>query len=100
MIKLHGPLPQRWAGEPFVARVAADPGRPAALHGREALLAPPGATQPPAGFRAYLRTDGSQAEGESAGGPVVDLPASLGHLADGDVVRVNPAAGQVWVMYR
>ena len=58
-------------------------------------------TELPAGFRAYLTESGadlSQMSGEC--GQVYSLPTALEHLSDGDIVRISPQVGDIWVMYR
>lgn len=94
MIKLHARLDRRIDAEPFVARVAR--GRGGGDRAREALFLddPDGVAD--AGYRAYLALEGRRSRAADAW----PIPASLDHLSDGDVVRISPRSGDLWVMYR
>src|SRR5262245_43174267 len=50
----------------------------------------------PAGYGPYL----SFVHGESARPPVYAMPSELSYLEDGDIIRINPRRGHLWVMYR
>jgi len=99
LIKLHARLGKRLDAEPFVARVsrgrpdgAADPAREVQfLDGPEGYAA---------GRRAYLVAEGADAPPLPAGAEAWPLPEALHHLTDGDVVRISPRSGELWVMYR
>ena len=102
MIKLHARLSDKWEAAPFVARITLNHLRPEALRGRELLLAG-SAEDLPAGFLAYLIPQGTELASRKPGpsnGRALNLPDSLGYLREGDIVRVNPRAGEVSVMYR
>jgi His-Xaa-Ser system radical SAM maturase HxsC len=95
MIKLHARLARREDADPFVARVArGDSGRPPVLEREVLFVDRPEAVVP--GYRGYLVAEGSE-------GTMADawpIPAPLQYLADGDVIRISPRAGDLWVMYR
>src|SRR5690348_1913289 len=99
MIKLHGRLGTRRNADPFVARVArgdvAHPPDPE----REIRVVEPGEARPP-GYRAYLlaRSAGDHPPPEHP--DVWPVPESLDHLSDGDIIRISPRSGELWVMYR
>lgn len=81
---LHGRLAHCWEAEPSVARVTYDPsgvGRP-----DHCLIT----TDRNDTFR--LSFDG--------GHQVHPLPSELSHLSEGDIIRINPRRGELWVMYR
>ena len=101
MIKLFGRITPTWDDAPFVARVTTDLERPIHDREQEVLLWHGDSACTATGFRAYLCTGYACAVGcGSFAGPVVHLPASLGYLADGDIVRISPRGGDLWVMYR
>lgn len=50
----------------------------------------------PPGYGAYL----SFTPSESVSPPIYAMPPELSYLEDGDVIRINPRRGHVWVMYR
>ena len=98
MIHLHAKIARQCDGEPFVVRVATNPLRPVALRNREAFLPAGGEVDLPPDFLAYLLPVGTRPVGDVR--TVFDIPDSLNHLADGDIVRINPRGGEIWVMYR
>ena len=100
MIKLHAKFTPRWHAEPFVARVTTNRALPAALRDRQLLLADDG--EDLSGYRGFAACLVRATSGDWRDAPdrVIALPADLSYLADGDVVRVNPVAGALWVMYR
>src|SRR5262245_15557730 len=99
MIKLHARLGKRCDAEPFVARVARtetgrSPGRD-----REILLVDRRQPLTP-GYRAYLVAEGLDGGPDLADPEIWPIPESLLHLSDGDIVRISPRSGELWVMYR
>jgi len=96
-IHLHAKMTRQFDDEPFIVRVSTNPSRSAPMREREALLGP-GQADPPLGFRAYLFSGGSPRVARAEG--TFDVPNSLNHLTDGDIVRINPRGGELWVMYR
>lgn len=107
-LKLSGNLGRRWSAPPFVARLNTRGTEVAlALRAHTALLL--GAAEPAGevtpGLAAVFRhaPDGSVDTGaalEPSNGGERQLPAALGYLKAGDIVRVSPAAGEVRVLYR
>lgn len=96
MLALRGKLSHSWEGDPFVARVTTNSMLPFAVRGQHVLLRSSSEGPGDDGFPLVL-----------APGPVPDhgtrvagIPDSLRHLADGDVVQVNPKAGTIFVLYR
>src|SRR4051794_7705906 len=99
MIKLHGRLGKRVDAEPFVARVARPGADRPADRDREALFVNgPGPVEP--GYRAYLVADGPASGPIPAGSHAWPIPGPLQHLSDGDIIRISPRSGELWVMYR
>lgn len=101
MIKLDAKLSDQWDADPFIVRVQSSgaDGLPA---GNEALLVDCGQNKSE-GFRAYLLRagcEGSTSGNTQAGGSTIVLPPALEYVSDGDIVRVSPRAGEIWVMYR
>jgi len=99
MIALHGSIGGRWRAEPFVARTTTAADRPAAMRQQEALLLREASAATPSGFRCYLAADGVPRDslGQS---PVIPLPSQMGYVDDGDIIRVEPVAGRMSVLYR
>lgn len=96
MLRLSERTGTRWDGEPFVARLSTDPRRAAVLREQEVFLG--NGDMPPSGFRAYLDFDGeSRCRGQS---PVLSVSSRLNYLRDGDILYINPRAGEVSVLYR
>lgn len=80
----------------FVARVRAPGSRPAVDGSSEALLVVD--EHPPIpGFRGYLALDGWSGEETPE---LFRVPPAMGYLADGDIVRVDPARATLAVLYR
>lgn len=99
MIKLHARLGRRRDAEPFVARVARPGTSGPADRDREVQVVDrPEAMIP--GYRAYLVAGGFEANLLPAVSEVWPIPAALDHLSDGDIVRISPRSGELWVMYR
>lgn len=84
-IQLHARL-SPWAGEPRVLRLVA-PGRNGT-----------GVSEADAELRRAGETGGLELVAPDA--EAVQLPAELGYLEDGDIVRVHPADGSIGVVYR
>ena len=99
MITLHARLGKRCDAEPFIARVArgSAAGLPNAEH--EALFVDQREALIP-GYRAYLVSDGFNESLTSANPDIWPIPESLHHLSDGDIIRISPRSGELWVMYR
>ena len=99
MIRLHARLGKRRDEEPFVARVArAGDGRPPD-HDREVLFVDRLEDLVP-GYRAYLVAEGLEEGVPPANAEFWPIPAPLRYLSDGDIVRISPRSGELWVMYR
>jgi His-Xaa-Ser system radical SAM maturase HxsC len=99
MIKLHARLGKRRDADPFVARVARDRGGGPPDHDRETLYVNRGEALTP-GYRAYLLA-GTPGDGPRPANPDTwPVPESLHHLSDGDIIRISPRSGELWVMYR
>ncbi|WP_206108260.1 His-Xaa-Ser system radical SAM maturase HxsC [Paludisphaera soli] len=98
MIKLHARLEKRLDAEPFVARVAR--GRGGGRGDLREVQFVDGQDEPSPGYGGYLLAEGLE-EGPWAARPDAwPIPEALGHLSDGDVVRISPRSGELWVMYR
>ncbi len=94
---LHARLARTWSGEPMVLRVTADPATSAAQS--HALLVDMLHADVPNGFGVYFyrqHTDQPSHLHELA----FELPNELNYLEEGDILRVNPSRGELWVMYR
>ncbi len=99
MIKLHARLGKRVDAEPFVARVARPSADRPADREREALLVD-GARPVDPGYLAYLVVDGEGAQAIPSDLHAWPIPESLHHLSEGDIIRISPRSGELWVMYR
>jgi His-Xaa-Ser system radical SAM maturase HxsC len=101
MIQLNARIGKTWVGEPFVARVTTNRDLPEPLRDREAIVLSDCASAP-TGFRAILHRGKTHDDDRviSEQRPVLPLPASLDHLSDGDVIRVVPHHGEMFVLYR
>jgi len=98
MIKLNVRLAKRQDAEPFIVRVVRSHAPPVTPQGKEAFYIESSGIRP-VGYVCYLCPDSDAASSQNAN-DVWPLPDSLQYLADGDVVRINPRLGEVWVMYR
>lgn len=99
MIKLHARLGTRRDADPFVARVARNANVRSPDCDSEVLFVDRPETLIP-GFRGYLVADGFD-EGLQAVGPEIwPIPEFLHHLSDGDIIRISPRSGELWVLYR
>lgn len=92
---LHGQIQPRRDLEPAVLRVTRNP-HTESPH-KHALLCD-AVDAPSAGFAAYLWKAACSPHRLPANGFCLSAP--LSHLADGDIIRINPSRGQLWVMYR
>lgn len=99
MIKLHARLPVRRDAEPFVARVVRGAADRSPVPDQEAFLIRDGAPVP-SGYRAYLSLGNAADDLSDEVSNVWAIPESLGHLSDGDIIRISPRSGELWVMYR
>ena len=98
MIKLNARLKKRQDAEPFIVRVVRDRASQLPLHGDEAFYVEAGGTFPP-GYHLYLCAD-DETQASEASANVWPIPKTLAYLSDGDIVRINPQSGELWVMYR
>ena len=92
---LHGQIRPRRNLEPVILRITSNIATDAPEN--HALLCDQLDTLPP-GFGAYLWKQEIDHSGLPECGFSLALP--LSHLAEGDVVRLNPSKGELWVMYR
>lgn len=99
MIPLHARLGKRVDAEPFVARVARGRASGAPNPDREVGFVGPGEPLIP-GYRAYLVAAGAGDIPSQANVDLWPLPEPLHHLSDGDIIRISPRSGELWVMYR
>jgi His-Xaa-Ser system radical SAM maturase HxsC len=99
MLKLLAKTTECWDGEPVVLRVVESPDIQQELRPESALLFSDG---PPAvaGFGAYLVRSPAGSRVPTTTTRSIPLPHSLSYLAAGDIVRLNPRSGEIWVMYR
>ena len=100
MLKLNARLRTRLHAEPFVAKITTTDGDP---DGRStsAYLIQERDAEIPIGYRAYLNLADGEGPGSSLPGAyVASLPKQLGYLSQGDIVRISPQVGDLWVMYR
>lgn len=92
---LHARLDEKRDAEPIVVRVTTNPDdQPRPDH---ALLLRSDRSPLPAGYAAYLFAN---SERQTYCELAYNLPGILQYLGDGDIVRINPRAGEMWVMYR
>lgn len=96
MLQLHARLRRR-EGEPSVLRLCEAVDVPDELRGHAALLARPG-QELPAGFGAYILP--AVAHSFPNRDDVWEVPEGMGYLKAGDIVRLNPRAGECSVLYR
>jgi len=100
MLKLNARLGTRLHSEPFVAKVVTSNDEPA-MRSTTAYVIRERDRPIPVGYRAYLALAGVDAPLEvSSSAYVASLPEPLGHLSQGDIVRISPQVGDLWVMYR
>ncbi len=99
MIKLHARLGKRCEAEPFIARVVRK--EEACSSNREAeVFLVDQEEAPPPGYRAYLDAREVNDSQAAASSDVWPLPEPLRYLSDGDIIRISPRSGELWVMYR
>ena len=91
MIDPHGRVDLRWEGEPFVCRATRNAKLPRPVRSTGALLLDGIQDTAPDGFRAYLSTQGSSDPSRT----LISLPENLAYIAEGDILYVSPAAGEV-----
>jgi len=100
MLKLNARLGTRLSAEPFVAKVVTT-NNELEDRSKSAYLIRERGQAPPPGYRAYLDLAGVDAADETASGAyAATLPQSLRYLSQGDIVRISPQVGDLWVMYR
>lgn len=97
MLKLNARVPAIRDLDPFVARIETSGDAPA--DGTSAYLSRDPVAPVPAGHRAYFSLH-EPAEVAAADAYVARLPESMSYLAEGDIVRVSPRVGEVWVVHR
>jgi His-Xaa-Ser system radical SAM maturase HxsC len=87
---------QRFDGRPsFIGRISTEPDLPLALRESEILLMDGGRETASPGFQAVVAF-----EGTSGLRDVLLLPADLKYLQEGDIVKIDPGAGSIRVVYR
>ncbi len=99
MIKLHARLSKRCEEEPFIARIVRDSVAGPPDCERDALFVDEGQPLIP-GYRAYLLAARAGERVQPARPDIWDIPESLHHLSSGDIIRISPRSGDLWVMYR
>ncbi len=99
MITLHARLAKRSDAEPFIARVVRGSVAGVPDGEREALYVTHGLPPIP-GYRAYLFARGADETVPPAHPDVWEIPECLHHLSTGDIIRISPRSGDLWVMYR
>jgi His-Xaa-Ser system radical SAM maturase HxsC len=99
MIKLHARLGKRCDAEPFVARVARGGTARSPSCDREILFVDRRECLI-SGYRAYLVAEGLDEGLDWPDQEIWPVHESLHHLSDGDIVRISPRSGELWVMYR
>jgi hypothetical protein len=99
MIKLHARLNQRYEEDPFIARVVRDGTGGVQDAERQVLYVRQGQPLIP-GYRAYLLVGGVGENQPAAHPDLWEIPESLHHLRGGDIIRISPRSGDLWVMYR
>jgi His-Xaa-Ser system radical SAM maturase HxsC len=88
-VKLSAAIPKSMGGEPFIARIGGSNSR----DDKEAVVVLDEQKALPNGYKRTLKF-GLPHAGE------VPLPRELEYLTVGDIVRVNPRAGEIRVLYR
>lgn len=96
-LTLHSRLAVKRDVEPRVLRIETDPSK---TPGESTALVLSAQTERPPGFTAYLVTESDSHSWEACHEPIYPLPAPLSYLSAGDIVRLDPRQGQLWVMYR
>lgn len=84
-------------GSPLL-RLSTNRERPAPLRAMEGFIHKTG--EIPSGFAWYLLKTADAMESVPAGSPVAVLPPEFDHLADGDVIRLEPARGGLRTLHR
>lgn len=93
-MQLSGKIAPLGTGENFIGRITLNPHLPEILRSNEILLLDD-PIEPPRGFRSVFSK--REAAGNNA---IITLPAPLAYLEEGDILRVNPTAGELRVVYR
>jgi len=94
MIHLTARFHDLWNEDPFIVRVTSESASP-----EEALLLDVQDAVEQGTPRVCLQKDADDHK-SIPGVRMIPLPARMDHLSPGDVLRVNPRAGELWVMYR
>jgi His-Xaa-Ser system radical SAM maturase HxsC len=84
---------------PFIVRVTSDPHRPLTLRSKEALIINDKKTNDADGFCTYFTAFGSNIN-KYNGQAVIELPASLAYLSDGDIIAIDSRNKNLRVIYR
>lgn len=100
MLQLHAKCASGWEGVPAVLPIATDPGRSMHPRDREAFLVGPDCVEIPGGYHSYFKLDATPVAAGFSQAPIHVLPDALSYLAEGDIVTVEPARGELWVIYR
>lgn len=102
MLNLHGRIRRTWDSDPLIVRISTQIDRPESERSREALIVSSPAAPAVDGFRIYFNRADSllSTTGWGTIPDVVPLPTGLEYLTDGDILRISPRSGEIWVMYR
>jgi His-Xaa-Ser system radical SAM maturase HxsC len=99
MIALHARLSHRFDAEPFIGRIVRDSAAAAPESPHDVLYAGQGQRLIP-GYRAYLLAARDKETAPAPCPTVWEIPEALHHLSSGDIIRISPRSGDLWVMYR
>lgn len=100
MIKLFGTSKSRWDAAPFVCRATLNSELPQPLRNKHALVLKNESMckeMMPEGFSCYVSFVDSPLR---AGSPVLTLPRDMSYVSEGDILRIDPKAGRVRVLFR
>jgi His-Xaa-Ser system radical SAM maturase HxsC len=103
MLKLQGITTSRWDAPPFIVRLTSNDRLPVPLRHSEALIGNLSTSTDLDGFKCFFKTEEANPfeEGSSLpSAPIVKLPTALGHLKDGDILKISPRTGRIRVLYR
>lgn len=98
MLKLHTRLPERWDEEPFIVRVRTGPAPKVPSDSSDAMLCKDSGNS--TASRLFLPAQDRTSALDRSRPESLRLPEAFEYLADGDIVRVSPTHGELWVMYR
>jgi len=101
MISLHVRFTDRWEEDPFIVRVTSSDEVTEIPPDLEALLISGADQAVHRNCRVSLLVDAEDVPLERLRSDrIIRLPEKMRHLSPGDVIRINPQAGEIWVMYR